>query len=475
MTAPTLALTLIVRDEAKTLPALLESVDGAFDEVILCDTGSKDKTIEVFEAWASGQNLKLGSKVVHFDWIDDFAAARNFADSHVSADWRVWADADDVIAGAANLRAVAAQAPPDLAGLVCGYNYAVDEHGNSCCYLKRERLVRAGAGRWEGRCHEAQLVTGRLEELEAGVVEWVHRKDMHDVTASNRRNMRILRAWLKDEPDNPRVLAYLGTEELSRGKPKRSLVHFRRYLKLKTGWDEERAQVHRKLAIALHQLERYDEAIATATEAMLLLPSWPDSYLTLAEAHHHRQEWAKAAEWARRALELGTPETLLIINPLDYVFQARLLLASSLGAMGDLDGAIDVAEEAIGIIPNHGALMESYHEWCSQRKREATAKTWIAAAQQLVAHDEQLKALALLEDTVPYFARDHHLVVAARSELRERLGKILEPDAYRDHYATGGDKPEAPVPDEMVDRVAGSLPRAHFLLGGVLEQAGVAA
>lgn len=473
MSEPTVGLALIVKDEEETLPNLLASIEGAFDQVVLVDTGCKDRTVEVFEQWASGQTLKLGFRVDTFTWIDDFAAARTFADSLLQTEWRVWADADDVIRGSQNLRQLAAEADPDVAGFVCGYDYARDENGNCLCYLRRERLVRAGVGRWDGPVHEAQHIPGRMVEVPAEVVEWVHGKDGgHE--ASNKRNLRILRKWAKREPENPRVLAYLGTEELTRGKHKRAMPHFRRYLRLKTGWDEERAQVYRKLAICYATEGEHRKAVDLALESIEFMPAWPDAYLTLAENYHQLGEFAKAAHWAREVLERGQPETLLIINPLDYTFQPRLMLASSLGALGQFDEAIEMAEQALSICPDHEPLRETYAEWRGIRKREATAETFIMAAQQLVAHDEQLKALTLLEETVPYFARDHHKIVRARSELRQHLAPILDPERYADHYADGA-KPEVLVADDQVDQVAGALPRCRFLLSGLLEQTGVTA
>ena len=68
---PTLALAMIVKDEEKDLPALLESVKGVFDEIVIVDTGSTDGTKEIAK--------KYGAKVHDFPWIDDFAAARNFS------------------------------------------------------------------------------------------------------------------------------------------------------------------------------------------------------------------------------------------------------------------------------------------------------------------------------------------------------------------------------------------------------------
>lgn len=472
MSAPTIGLALIVKDEESSLPNLLESVTGAFDQVVLVDTGCKDRTVEIFTEWAQAQTPAISFQVGNFEWTDDFAAARNFADSLLSTDWTCWADADDVIQGAQNLRQLAADAPPELLGYVAPYDYARDQHGNCICTLQRERLVRRGAGKWIGRVHETQEISGPQTLLPPELTQWVHVKQAAAAN-SNKRNLRILRKWVKDEPENPRVLAYLGTEELVRSKPKRAIGYFRRYLKLKGGWDEERAQVHRKLGICLVQEGRHEEAIDTALEAVRLLPEWPDSYLTLAEAYHQLGEHAKAISWAREVLRRGQPESLLILNPLDYSFQPRLVLASSLGGLGEYDAAIEVAEEALQLVPNHPLVAAGYHSWSQERRREHTANTYVAAAQQLVQCDEQLKALKLLEETVPHFARDHARVVAARSELRQRLAPLLDPERYRENYREGGLKPEMLVPDDHVDAFCSNLPRCRFLLDGLLEQLGV--
>jgi tetratricopeptide (TPR) repeat protein len=473
---PTVGLALIARNEEKNLPALLESVQGAFDQVALLDTGSKDKTVEVFRTWAADEVERQKEnpdlcrpfvKVGHFEWCDDFSAARMAAHALLETDWHVWADCDDIIRGAEQLRGLAAAATPETAGYVFGYDYAHDEHGNCLCYLKRERLVRREFVDWDGKVHEAMPVRGYLQQVPAEMAEWYHAKT-HGPD-STKRNLRILRAWHKEEPENPRVLAYLGTEELTRGKHKRAMTYFRRYLKLKTGWDEERAQIHRKYAVALITEERFEEAKATAFEALAVMPSWPDSYLTLAEVYYQAGEPHKAIEWATQALQRGMPDTLLIVNPLDYSFQPRLVLAAAYGAVGMLDDAIAAAEEALQIVPGHAQLLEGYSEWRTTRKREATAKTFVGAAELLVQHDEQLKALELLENTVPYFARDHAEVVAMRSALRERVRPLLGED-YVEVYRDGGEKPEVPVPDDKLMAFAGGLPRCQFLLEGLQEQ-----
>ena len=472
MNAPSVGLALIVKDEEKHLRTLLASIDGAFDQVVLLDTGSRDKTVSVFRRWAKQQSAAhkdFTSKVERFKWIDDFAAARNAAQDLLDTEWQVWADADDEIVGAQNLRALAAQAPPDLIAFVCGYDYAQDQHGNCACYLRRERLVRAGTTKWVGRVHESQVFEGRAEDVDPSVVLWRHRKQ-HALDASSGRNLKILNAWVEEEPDNTRVLGYLGTEHMVKGEFTEAIPYFERYLKLPDGWSEERAQICRKLAVCGMAAGVIDGAIKVAFDAIALVPSWPDSYLSLAEAFHQKAEYDKTLFWVERVLELGQPESLLIINPLDYSLAPLVLKASALGALGRFEEALAVSEQALRIVPDQPNLESARRDWSASLKRNATAHTFIAAAEQLVAHDEQLKALTLIEKTVPYYATDHPEVVAMRSKLRERIRPLLEPDEYAEHYATGGSKPEDFIDDENVQPLGDSLPRCAFLLEGIGEQ-----
>ena len=80
---------MIVRDEEENLPHCLESVRGIFDEIVVVDTGSIDRTREIAR--------EFGAQVFDFAWIDDFAAARNAALAHATGDYAFWLDADDVV------------------------------------------------------------------------------------------------------------------------------------------------------------------------------------------------------------------------------------------------------------------------------------------------------------------------------------------------------------------------------------------
>lgn len=474
----TIGLALIAKNEEKRLPELLKSVEGAFDEVVLADTGSTDRTRDVFLAWGGEEqkrNPAFVYEVRYFHWIHDFSAARRFAHSLLNTDWHVWADCDDVIIGAQNLRGIAAQTPDDVAGIVAEYNYAQHPKTGECiCRLKRERIVRRGRSEWVNRVHEAQVLDGPVVQIAPTTAEWVHRKqhtsvdEMHKFDA--RRNLDILDRWIEDEPDNARTLAYLGTENAAIGEIDKAIPYFEKYLSLNPEWDEERAQVYRKLAMCLLIKQKPDQAIDLAFQALNLLPSWTDSYITLAEAYFTKNQYHKSIEWGLEALRRGQPNTMLIINPLDYTYQPMKVLAGAYAGLKQYDEAVKYGNQAWQLNPLDEGLGSAVTQWRGLAKREHTANTVAMLAQALIAHDEQLKALYLLEHCVPWFAEDHAGVVSLRSQLRERLEWIADPHSLLDHYAEGGSKPEDFLPDDKIDEVASNLPRTAFLYRGIHEQ-----
>ena len=83
------SLCMIVRNEEQVLGRCLSCVKDFADEIIIVDTGSNDKTKEIASLFTD--------QIYDFPWIDDFAAARNFAFQKGTGDYLFWLDADDVI------------------------------------------------------------------------------------------------------------------------------------------------------------------------------------------------------------------------------------------------------------------------------------------------------------------------------------------------------------------------------------------
>jgi len=80
---------MIVKDEEVSLPQCLKSIKDVVDEIVVVDTGSSDRTLEVA--------ADFGARVYHFAWCQDFSAARNEALKYVQGDWVLVLDADEVL------------------------------------------------------------------------------------------------------------------------------------------------------------------------------------------------------------------------------------------------------------------------------------------------------------------------------------------------------------------------------------------
>ena len=80
---------MIVKNEEASLSACLNSVKDVVDEMVILDTGSTDRTVEIASAF--------GARVYHFEWCNDFSAARNEALNYVQGNWVLVLDADEVL------------------------------------------------------------------------------------------------------------------------------------------------------------------------------------------------------------------------------------------------------------------------------------------------------------------------------------------------------------------------------------------
>jgi glycosyltransferase involved in cell wall biosynthesis len=86
---PRISLCMIAKNEERFLEGCLARVHEQVDEIILVDTGSTDRTVEIAESF--------GAKVFFQEWEDDFAKPRNLSLEHASGDWILVLDADEYL------------------------------------------------------------------------------------------------------------------------------------------------------------------------------------------------------------------------------------------------------------------------------------------------------------------------------------------------------------------------------------------
>jgi len=226
------SLTMIVRDEEHNLPACLDRVRGLFDEVVVADTGSADRTREVAAAH--------GARVVDAPWADSFAAARNAALAAATGDFAFWLDADDRVgpASRAELAALfAALDPAAPAAYVVKCRCVPDRPGGPATVVDHVRLfpVRPDV-RWDFRVHEQVLPALRAAGVPvrwaaaAAAVEHVGYVDPAVRRRKLGRDLRLLELELAERPGHPFTLFNLGAVYAELGDDDRAADHLARSL-----------------------------------------------------------------------------------------------------------------------------------------------------------------------------------------------------------------------------------------------------
>ena len=93
MSQPLLSIGMIVKNEERCLEKCLKALEPLRQlipcELVIADTGSTDKTIEIAKKYAD--------KLINFKWVNDFSKARNAVLDHCSGKWHLYIDADEYL------------------------------------------------------------------------------------------------------------------------------------------------------------------------------------------------------------------------------------------------------------------------------------------------------------------------------------------------------------------------------------------
>jgi glycosyltransferase involved in cell wall biosynthesis len=86
---PTLGLAMIMQNEEVHIPTTLAQFYHVVDDIVVVDGGSTDKSVE----WAE----RMGARVLHRPFDNDFSAQKNFAIENLDTDWVYLHDPDERI------------------------------------------------------------------------------------------------------------------------------------------------------------------------------------------------------------------------------------------------------------------------------------------------------------------------------------------------------------------------------------------
>ncbi|MDZ7282761.1 glycosyltransferase [Sphingomonas sanguinis] len=299
--SPSIAATLIVRNEARCLARCLDSITPWVDRIVVLDTGSTDDSVAIAQA--------AGAEVHHLPWPDSFSIARNHLLDLADSDWSLMLDADEwLMTGGEALRDWC-NGPARL-GRVCIHNQHDD--GETATRSWITRLIPRGA-RYEGRVHEQ--VASPLPRVALPVHLGHDGYLAAQIAPKRHRNHMLLQRDLAEQPDDPYLHYQIARDARMRDDLDSACTHFAQALALtptQANWRHELVWT----AITIQtQAGRLDEALALADREMPLWPESPDFFFVLGDLLLDRAmadpanaiaHWLPLAEGAwQRCLAIG--------------------------------------------------------------------------------------------------------------------------------------------------------------------------
>jgi len=372
---------MIVRNEARRLPAFLKWLGELPCEVCVVDTGSTDETVAIARAG--------GCRVATFPWCDDFAAARNAALALCRGDWVLSLDADERIARedleplqtlirgprTSCYRFVTRNYTdtPSTSGFVPSPPGDPNARGFAGWFpsAKVRLFPRIPGIAFAGAVHE--LIGPSLEQrgvqIATADLPIHHYPLLHRTAEDHREKQRFYLALgkrkLAADPGDPKAHNELGDQYVDLGELGPAIQSYKEAVRLDPG----NALWLKGLGSALLLAGQIPRAVQALRLSLQRDPSQAECWRNLGVALVQGGDWAAAREAFEAALQVAPDHP-----------ENRRYLAIARQACGDTAGAIALLEPLLQSHPWHAEAADLYLGLMNSLGRAAEANDFLARA-----------------------------------------------------------------------------------------------
>lgn len=276
----TLSLCMITKNEEKNIKACLDSMVNIADEIIIVDTGSTDRTIEIAKSY--------GAKVFSYKWNDDFSEARNISLEKATKDWIIVLDGDEVLPKEDGKKLKNIINTTSMEALYLRLENIVDNKSLGDAVVLRvfrnNKLYR-----FRNKMHEQVIFSieenGGKDKIQATNLKILHYgydPKIYNMVDKQKRNLKILESYPEEERDG--YFYYSIGNEYSRANDiKKSLEMYYKGLGFARNNYPDKLPSYLPYLIlniskSLASQKKYDEAINILSEFKNKYPNFRDLY-----------------------------------------------------------------------------------------------------------------------------------------------------------------------------------------------------
>lgn len=354
----TVSLAMIVKNEEDTIGRCLDSVKDLVDEIIIVDTGSSDQTKEIAS--------KYTNMIYDFEWIDDFAAARNFSFAQATKEYIFWLDADDVLLEEDRKKflTLKSQLDQQVDSVSMHYNLELDDYGNVLSSLRRNRLVkRENNFKWIGAVHEYLEVGGNIINSDISITHFSIRHDAD-------RNLRIYEKLRERKKEfSPRDLFYYANELFDHQMYPQAIKYYKQFLSTKKGWVEDYISACANLSDCYHQLGDKENEVMYVLRSFEYDTPRADFCCRLGYFFLKNNSPFQAIFWYKLAISLEKPVDWGRVNHACWTWLPHLMLYTCYSQLGEWELAFNHNEEAARYLPDHPSIVKNRQYLEAVRRR----------------------------------------------------------------------------------------------------------
>ncbi len=328
---------MIVKNEEMHIARCLDSIAELVDEIVIVDTGSTDKTVEI----ASGYTAKVYS----YPWTDDFSDARNYSFSKATMDYCMWMDADDILEKTEREKFLQLKKSllPDTDIVMMKYHTAFDENGRPSFSYFRERWIKnCSKYRWVGAVHEVIPPSGKVIYSDIAIChKKINAKDPD-------RNLKIYQKMLADGKTlDARQQYYYGRELYYHKQYEEAVSVFEQFLQSTDGWVENKIEACSICANCYDQLGQENSALMTLLRSMSFDLPRAELCCDIGKYFLEHGNYRNAVYWYETALHTQRDEySGGFVLPDCYDYIPLLQLCVCFDKMGDRKKAKEYNERA---------------------------------------------------------------------------------------------------------------------------------
>lgn len=409
--------------EAVCLDRCLENVAPHVDGLFITSTHKKGEKPN--RAVLDIVNKHKGN-ISYFEWVNDFAKARNFSFAQVPKDYDyiLWCDADDVFEGLDKLRVtIEENSKTDTFGF--WYLYEFNEHKQPVVVHKKTQVVKNdGCVEWVGALHEDFKENRSLVSKFVEGIKRIHLTDEKRVSVAADRNVLISKQEYENNPEDPRNFWNYGNSLFGAGKFEESAGIFEHFVDTSNS-DDERYIAMLRLADCYRVTGKTARAIDKLRYAIGMKVNYPDAYHELGKILFDKGKYEDAERYILRGLMLPPPyHTIIVYNPRDYDFNPMMLLAKVYFQQMRPDMSLACLEKCLMICPNDKQIISYIDEMRSAKDKLENVLEIIKKLQSINDKEELRKQLGL----VPNEYKNHPAICSIRNKVfikTESSGKDL--------------------------------------------------